>query len=193
MDLEVNLGVAALLGSVLALVVVLVLAVLAQQFSGHAVVGDALQVEPYAIMLRKDDPGFKALVDGTLARLMGEKLAERWKQPVVIEKKPGANTTLGTDLVAKSAPDGPTLVMGAVATHAINPWLYTKMPYDAQKDLAPIVLLANAPLVMVTGMGTPALSMTGCVVPMMVELSSIVPSGFFRSKRIVRSRVSSIR
>ena len=53
---------------------------------------------------------------------------------VVVENRPGAGGNLGADLVAKAAPDGNTLVMGAVATHAINPWLYRKMPYDALAD-----------------------------------------------------------
>jgi tripartite-type tricarboxylate transporter receptor subunit TctC len=68
---------------------------------------------------------------------------------VVVENRPGAGGNLGADLVAKSAPDGNTLVMGAVATHAINPWLYTKMPYDAQRDFTPLTLVAQVPNVLV--------------------------------------------
>ena len=79
-------------------------------------------------------------------------LAERVKESlgtVVVENRPGAGGNLGADLVAKSAPDGLTLVMGAVATHAINPWLYSKMPYDAQRDFTPITLVAQVPNVLV--------------------------------------------
>jgi tripartite-type tricarboxylate transporter receptor subunit TctC len=77
-----------------------------------------------------------------LARLMAERLAERWKQPVVIENKPGANTTLGTDVVAKSAPDGH--VLGIVTgSHAINPLLTSKLPYDTAKDLTGVSLLTR--------------------------------------------------
>lgn len=68
---------------------------------------------------------------------------------VVVENRPGAGGNLGADIVAKAAPDGQTLVMGAVATHAINPWLYSKMPYDAQRDFTPITLVAQVPNVLV--------------------------------------------
>ena len=77
-----------------------------------------------------------------LARLMADKLAEKWKQPVVVENKPGANTTLGTDVVAKSAPDGH--VLGFVTgSHVINPLLTSKLPYDTQKDLTGVTLLTR--------------------------------------------------
>jgi len=77
-----------------------------------------------------------------LARLMAEKLAERWKQPVVVENKPGANTTLGTDVVAKSAPDGHTLGI-VTGSHIINPLLTNKLPYDTQKDLTGVMALTR--------------------------------------------------
>jgi tripartite-type tricarboxylate transporter receptor subunit TctC len=77
-----------------------------------------------------------------LARLMADKLAERWKQPVVVENKPGANTTLGTDVVAKSAPDGH--VLGIVTgSHIINPLLSNKLPYDTHKDLTGVMALTR--------------------------------------------------
>jgi tripartite-type tricarboxylate transporter receptor subunit TctC len=68
---------------------------------------------------------------------------------VVVENRSGAGGNLGADLVAKAAPDGYTLVMGAVATHAINPWLYGKMPYDAERDFTPLTLVAQVPNVLV--------------------------------------------
>ncbi len=68
---------------------------------------------------------------------------------VVVDNKPGAGGNLGADLVAKSAPDGNTLLMGAVATHAINPWLYARMPYDAERDFTPLTLVAQVPNVLV--------------------------------------------
>lgn len=77
-----------------------------------------------------------------LARLMGEKLGERWKQPVVIENKPGANTMLGTDVVAKSAPDGHTLGI-VTGSHVINPLLTSKLPYDTLKDLTGVMALTR--------------------------------------------------
>ncbi len=68
---------------------------------------------------------------------------------VLVENKPGAGGNLGADLAAKSAPDGHTLVMGAVATHAINPWLFAKLPYDPIRDFTPITRVAQVPNVLV--------------------------------------------
>ena len=68
---------------------------------------------------------------------------------VVVENRPGAGGNVGADAVAKAAADGSTVVMGAVATHAINPWLYSKMPYDALRDFTPITLVAQVPNVLV--------------------------------------------
>lgn len=68
---------------------------------------------------------------------------------VVVENRPGAGGNLGADLAAKAMPDGTTIVMGAVATHAINPWLYSKMPYNALADFTPITLVAQVPNVLV--------------------------------------------
>ena len=85
----------------------------------------------------------------TIARLTGQQVSQRLGQPVIIDNKPGAGGNLGADAVAKSAPDGYTILMGAVATHAINPTLYKKMPYDAAKDFAPITLLVSTPNVLV--------------------------------------------
>jgi tripartite-type tricarboxylate transporter receptor subunit TctC len=68
---------------------------------------------------------------------------------VVVENKPGAGGNIGADLVAKSAPDGYAIVMGAVATHAINPTLFPKIPYDPIRDFAPVTLVANVPNVLI--------------------------------------------
>ena len=79
-------------------------------------------------------------------------LAERLKDSlgnVIVENKPGAGGNLGVDYVAKQPADGYTLVIGAVATHAINPWLFSKLPYDPVKDFAPITLIAQVPNVLV--------------------------------------------
>src|SRR6266513_5246596 len=82
----------------------------------------------------------------TIARLIGQKLSERWGQQFVVENKPGANGILGAEYVAKAAPDGYTLLMTDNSTHAINPFLYSKLPYDANRDLIPVSLTARAPL-----------------------------------------------
>jgi tripartite-type tricarboxylate transporter receptor subunit TctC len=83
-----------------------------------------------------------------LARTIGPKLAEMWHQAVIVENKPGASGNLGAHQVAKSAPDGYTLVMGA-STLVINTALYQNMPYDPLTDLEPIGLAANASLLLV--------------------------------------------
>lgn len=68
---------------------------------------------------------------------------------VVVENRPGAGGNIGADAAAKAAPDGHTLVMGAVATHAINPWLYARIPYDPLRDFTPLTLVARVPNVLV--------------------------------------------
>jgi tripartite-type tricarboxylate transporter receptor subunit TctC len=83
------------------------------------------------------------------ARLVGEKLSQSLGQQFVIENRGGAGGNIGTDAVAKADPDGYTLVMGTVGTHAINPSLYAKMPYDALTDFAPVAYVAGVPNLMV--------------------------------------------
>ena len=84
-------------------------------------------------------------------------LAERVKDslgPLIIENRPGGGGNIGADAVAKAAPDGLTLGISAVATHAINPWLFSKMPYDAMKDFAPITQMVRVPNVLVMNADT---------------------------------------
>ena len=91
--------------------------------------------------------------------IVARTLAERVKDSlgtVVVENRPGAGGNLGADLVAKAAPDGNTIVMGAVATHAINPWLYARIPYDPIRDFTPITLVAQVPNVVVMNAETAA-------------------------------------
>ncbi|HTS21999.1 MAG TPA: tripartite tricarboxylate transporter substrate binding protein [Casimicrobiaceae bacterium] len=83
-----------------------------------------------------------------LAREVGQRLTEVLGQSVVIDNRPGAGGNIGSDLVAKSAPDGYTLLMATVGTHAINASLYSRMPYDHIRDFAPIVLVAGVPNVL---------------------------------------------
>src|SRR5687767_886406 len=89
--------------------------------------------------------------------VMARALAERVKDTlgtVIVENRPGAGGNIGADAVAKSAPDGTTIVMGAVATHAINPWLYAKIPYDPLRDFTPITRVAQVPNVLVMNADT---------------------------------------
>ncbi|MBO1113877.1 Bug family tripartite tricarboxylate transporter substrate binding protein [Bordetella petrii] len=83
------------------------------------------------------------------ARMLAEKVRVSLGQPVIVENRSGAGGNIGADLAAKAAPDGYTLVMGAVATHAINPWLFANLPYDPIKDFAPVTIVAAVPNVLV--------------------------------------------
>jgi tripartite-type tricarboxylate transporter receptor subunit TctC len=89
------------------------------------------------------------------ARVIGNKLTESLKWVVIIDNKPGAGGNLGIDAVAKAPPDGYTLGLGQTSNLAINPTLYPKLPYDSLKDLVPIVLVADAPLVLVVPASSP--------------------------------------
>ena len=84
-----------------------------------------------------------------IARSIAQKLAERIAQQVVVDNRPGAGGNIGTDIVAKSAPDGYTMLMGSAGPLAINASLFGKMPFDPIKDLAPVTLAASTPNVLV--------------------------------------------
>ena len=84
-----------------------------------------------------------------LARAMATELSKAFPQPFIVENRAGAGGNVGADAVAKSAPDGYTILMATVGTHGINKSLYTKLPYDPQKDFAPITLVAGVPNVMI--------------------------------------------
>ena len=90
-----------------------------------------------------------------LARLIGQKLTEKFKQTVVIENRPGAGGNIGTAYVAKAPPDGYTIMMGTIGTQSINPSLYKKMPYDAAKDFVPITRAAMVPNLLVVNKDAP--------------------------------------
>jgi tripartite-type tricarboxylate transporter receptor subunit TctC len=84
-----------------------------------------------------------------IARSIAQKLSERLAQQVVVDNRPGAGGNIGTDIVAKSAPDGYTMLMGSAGPLAINASLFTSMPFDPQRDLAPVTLAATTPNVLV--------------------------------------------
>ena len=98
-----------------------------------------------------------------VARAIGQKLSEAWDQPVVIDNRPGAGGNIGADFVAKSAPDGYTILEGALSTHAVNVTLYGKLPYDPITDFAPITLVAVTPNVLVINPSLPVNSVAALV------------------------------
>ena len=91
-----------------------------------------------------------------MARLIGQKLTEAWNAQVVVEIRPGAGGVLAADLTAKAAPDGYTLMIGHVNSHGIAPAAMSKMPYDAARDFAPIILIGTTPNLLVANAGTGA-------------------------------------
>ncbi|MGV3572624.1 MAG: Bug family tripartite tricarboxylate transporter substrate binding protein [Ramlibacter sp.] len=90
-----------------------------------------------------------------LARIVAQKLNEKWGQPVVVENRAGAGGNVGMELVANSPADGYTLLMSYVGTHAINGALYKKLPFDPERDFAPVATLATLPFVVVSKADAP--------------------------------------
>jgi tripartite-type tricarboxylate transporter receptor subunit TctC len=93
-----------------------------------------------------------------LARTIGDRLKDKLGQPVVVENRPSAGGTVATDLVAKSPPDGSTMVISFNGPLAFGPHLYTKLPYDPQKDLAPVIITSSQPNVLVVNAALPVKS-----------------------------------
>lgn len=121
-------------------------------------VAAAFAVAPFAVWAQADWPAKPVrivvpfAVGGTTdltARIVADQLTKSWGQPFVVENKPGAGGNVGAAEVARSAPDGYTLLMGTPGTQAINQFLYAKMPYDTQKDFVPVSLVVRVPNVLV--------------------------------------------
>jgi len=93
-----------------------------------------------------------------IARLVGAKMQESWGQPVVIDNKPGANSIIASEFVAKSAPDGYTLLVNATGGMSVNPVLYASLPYDPLKDFVPIGMVGSFPLVLAVNPSVPVQS-----------------------------------
>lgn len=104
------------------------------------------------------------------SRVLGQKFSEALGQPFVVENRPGANAIVGTELTAKSAPDGYTIMMGGIGPHAINSSLYPKLSYDPVRDFAPIILVSMSPNALVAYPGFAAKS-----VRELVELARAQP------------------
>ena len=105
-----------------------------------------------------------------LARQIGPKLTEAWGQPVIVENKPGANGNVGADFVAKSAPDGYTLLLTDVGGLVISASVYPKLPFDPSKDFSPIVMVSYSPHVLAVHPSVPAAS-----VKELIELAKANP------------------
>lgn len=119
--------------------------------SGSAALAQAYPSRPVKIIVPFGPGGFTDVV----ARLLGVKLGEALGQSVVIENKAGAGSTIGTDFVAKAAPDGHTLVIVS-STHVISPWLYKNMPYDPIKGFTAVSKLVDSPYVLLVNPKVPA-------------------------------------
>ena len=109
--------------------------------------------KPIRIIVPYPPGGF----NDTLARTLGQKLTEKWGQPVIVDNRPGGGTTIGTNLAAKSAPDGYTLLIVSFA-FAVNPALYASLPYDTGRDFVPIVFAASTPNLLVVNPELPVKS-----------------------------------
>jgi tripartite-type tricarboxylate transporter receptor subunit TctC len=115
-------------------------------FSATALAAQAFPDKPVKILVPQTPGG----ASDTLARIMAQKLSEKWGQPVVVENKPGAGGNVGMEAVAQAPADGYTLLMSYVGTHAINGALYKKLPFDPERDFAPVATLATLPFVVVS-------------------------------------------
>jgi len=91
-----------------------------------------------------------------MARMFGQKLSEAWRVPVLVDNRPGAGGTIGSTGVARAAPDGYTLLLGSISTHAISPGLYAKLAYDPVKDFQPVARAGTTPFVMTVHPAVPA-------------------------------------
>ena len=108
-----------------------------------------------------------------LARRIGEKLSAVWKEPVIVDNRGGAGGTIGSDFVAKAAPDGYTLLMGVTGTNAISGALYPSLPYDVVKSFVPVSLVVTAPLVLVRNPTFPAKTVTQLVALLKAQPASV--------------------
>ena len=102
-------------------------------------------------------------VTDPVARQVGQRLAENVKQPVIVDNKPGASGIIASEYVKKQPADGYTVLFAFTGSHAVNPSLYTKLPYDPQKDFQPVTLIINTPHILVVPADSPAKSVADLV------------------------------
>ena len=142
---------------------------LAAALAGPALAQPAYPSKPLRLVVGFPPGG----ANDILARLVGAKLQEQWGQPVVIDNKPGANAIIATEFVARAAPDGYTLLVGASGAMAFNPGLYAKLPYDPVRDFEPVTMLGSFPLVLAVSPSLPAQS-----VKELVQLVAATPGKY---------------
>jgi tripartite-type tricarboxylate transporter receptor subunit TctC len=136
-------------------------------FTGMTVWAQSYPSKPIRIVVPYPPGGF----NDTLGRTLAAKFTESWGQPAIVENKPGANTLIGSDFVAKSAPDGYTLLIVAFP-FAVTPSLIKSMPYDTVKDFAPVILAAQSPNILVVNPELPVKS-----VAELIALAKAKPDG----------------
>ncbi|MBR1211015.1 tripartite tricarboxylate transporter substrate binding protein [Bradyrhizobium sp. JYMT SZCCT0180] len=137
------------------------LAAICLSYSGFAQAADEVKYPTRAIRIVV---GFTAGGgNDIIARIVGQKLSENLGQPVVIENKPGAGAILATEYVARSAPDGYTLLVGASGAMVINPAVYEKLSYDTMRDFTPVSELGSFPLILIVNAASPFKSLADLV------------------------------
>jgi tripartite-type tricarboxylate transporter receptor subunit TctC len=127
--------------------------------AAQAAPGQAYPTKPVHVVVGFPPGGGNDII----ARMVGAKMQESWGQPVVIDNKPGANSIIAAEFVAKSAADGYTLLVNATGGMSVNPVLYAKLPYDSLKDFVPISMVGSFPLVLVVNPSVPASSVAELV------------------------------
>jgi tripartite-type tricarboxylate transporter receptor subunit TctC len=141
--------------------------------SGGAVAQPAYPNRPIRLVVPFPPGGATDL----LARIVSQKLSEALGQPVIVENKPGAGTIVGADAVARSVPDGYTLLIATSTTLAINPSLYRKLPYDPVKNFTPVAMVASVPFVLVVKSSMPVRNVAELVSMVKAKPSSYASAG----------------
>jgi tripartite-type tricarboxylate transporter receptor subunit TctC len=137
--------------AILAALIAVAIAVVIAAVPGGSARADDFPSKPITIVVPYTPGGSTEI----LARIIGQKLEERLGKPVIVENRPGAGTVIGSNFVAKSEPDGYTLLMSTPTPMAINVTLHKQLPYDPATDLTPLVMVAGAPFVLVVNPDLP--------------------------------------
>lgn len=159
----------------------LLLALVAAVFAAGTHAQDAYPSKPIRIIMPFPAGGSLDI----LSRLVGGKITEAWHVPVLVESRPGANTMIAAEAVAKSPPDGYTLLVCIDSTLAMNQFLYARMPYDPVKDFVPITLATTQPLVMAAN---PAVGANN--VPELIALAKAKPGQLFFGYGVVFNQLA---